>query len=95
MGPLVQSLQLLNQLGGHEILPLYNRSCPTDSNATPQIAILVCINLALQACHGKSASLKQVIANDEVNTRRTCSKLVASNSLQTIEKTEYADEPWI
>ncbi|GBO31235.1 hypothetical protein AVEN_129773-1 [Araneus ventricosus] len=70
-----------------------------------QIAILVCSNLALQICmHAASltwqeckleTTLKQVIANEEVTTRRTCSKLVASNSLQTIAKTEYADEPQI
>ncbi|GBL80323.1 hypothetical protein AVEN_92240-1 [Araneus ventricosus] len=58
-----------------------------------QIAILVCSDLALQIC--KFASLKQLIANELVTTRRTCSKLVASNTLQTIAKTEYADEPHI
>ncbi|GBM32124.1 hypothetical protein AVEN_11913-1 [Araneus ventricosus] len=40
----------------------------------------------LQACHGKSGSLKQVNANELVTTRQTCHKLAASNSLQTIEK---------
>ncbi|GBN09308.1 hypothetical protein AVEN_9147-1 [Araneus ventricosus] len=39
-----------------------------------------------------TASLKQVIANWLVNMRRTCSKLVVSNSLQAIAKTEYADK---
>ncbi|GBM37505.1 hypothetical protein AVEN_224391-1 [Araneus ventricosus] len=38
----------------------------------------------------KSASLKQVCRSNEVTTRRTCSKLVTSNSLQTIARTEYA-----
>ncbi|GBM96105.1 hypothetical protein AVEN_200411-1 [Araneus ventricosus] len=69
-----------------------------DSNFSLQQS---CINLALQICsfqqvwHGKSASLKRVIANDEVITRQTFSKLVASNSLQTIAKSEYVDEPQI
>ncbi|GBM24162.1 Uncharacterized protein K02A2.6 [Araneus ventricosus] len=40
--------------------------------------------------HNKTAA-PQVNANDVVTTRRTCSKLVASNS----SKTEYADEPRI
>ncbi|GBL80004.1 hypothetical protein AVEN_97499-1 [Araneus ventricosus] len=48
-----------------------------------------------QIWHGKSASWKQVIANELVTTRRTFSKLVASNTVQTIAKTEYADEPQI
>ncbi|GBM57339.1 hypothetical protein AVEN_34436-1 [Araneus ventricosus] len=53
-------------------------------------------NFSLQQVrHGKSASLKQVIANDEVTSRRTCNMLVASDSLQTIAKAEYADEPCI
>ncbi|GBN96709.1 hypothetical protein AVEN_259682-1 [Araneus ventricosus] len=39
--------------------------------------------------------LVQVNANDEVTTRRACSRLAASNSLQTIAKTEYPDEPRI
>ncbi|GBN53149.1 hypothetical protein AVEN_128441-1 [Araneus ventricosus] len=48
-----------------------------------------------QVSHGKSENLKQVIANELVTTCRTCYKLVASNSLQTIAKTEYADKPRI
>ncbi|GBM39958.1 hypothetical protein AVEN_43351-1 [Araneus ventricosus] len=43
----------------------------------------------------KFTRLPQVNANEEVTTRGTCSKLVASNSLKTIAKTEYADERWI
>ncbi|GBM72779.1 hypothetical protein AVEN_201557-1 [Araneus ventricosus] len=39
--------------------------------------------------------MKQVIVNEVVTTRRTCSKIVASNSLQTTAKTENADEPQI
>ncbi|GBL75560.1 hypothetical protein AVEN_264649-1 [Araneus ventricosus] len=45
-----------------------------------------------QSC---SANLQQVIANDEVTTRRTCSKFAASNSLKAIAGAEYADEPQI
>ncbi|GBM65786.1 hypothetical protein AVEN_129037-1 [Araneus ventricosus] len=53
-------------------------------------------NFSLQQFfHSKSASLKQVNANDEVTTHRICSKLVASNSLQTIANAEYVDEPQI
>ncbi|GBL88583.1 hypothetical protein AVEN_195595-1 [Araneus ventricosus] len=40
---------------------------------------------------GKSASLRQVNENELVTTRQTCQKLAASNSLQTIAKTEYVD----
>ncbi|GBN25382.1 hypothetical protein AVEN_242051-1 [Araneus ventricosus] len=76
---------------GSNVLPLM---CP-ESNFILQQS---CSNLALQA-YSKfdtaKASLKQVFVNDEVTTRRTCSKLVASNSLQTIAKIEYADEPQI
>ncbi|GBO35581.1 hypothetical protein AVEN_52713-1 [Araneus ventricosus] len=57
-----------------------------------QIAILVCSKLALQICKLAARltrqecklerSLKQACRSDEVTTRRTCSKLATSNSLQ-------------
>ncbi|GBM86701.1 hypothetical protein AVEN_222225-1 [Araneus ventricosus] len=68
-----------------------------------QIAILVCskvaaillckiyklaTNLTRQECKPET-SLQHVNVSFEVTTRRTCSKLVTSNSLQTIAKTEY------
>ncbi|GBM26811.1 hypothetical protein AVEN_32067-1 [Araneus ventricosus] len=66
-----------------------------------QIAILVCSKVAAillcksaslqQIWNDKSESLKQVYANELVNTRQTCHKLEASNSLQTIAKTDYED----
>ncbi|GBN51878.1 hypothetical protein AVEN_80680-1 [Araneus ventricosus] len=62
-------------------------SAHPDSNFSLQQS---CSNLALQICHDKSGSLKQACRSDEVTTRRTCSKFVTSNSLQTIAKTEYA-----
>ncbi|GBM20896.1 hypothetical protein AVEN_253701-1 [Araneus ventricosus] len=37
--------------------------------------------------------LQQVNANELATTRQTCYKFVASKSLQTIAKTEYADKP--
>ncbi|GBM65771.1 hypothetical protein AVEN_107253-1 [Araneus ventricosus] len=49
----------------------------------------------VQACSKfdtASASLKQVNANELVTTRQTCHKLAASNSLQTIAKTEYENK---
>ncbi|GBO16491.1 hypothetical protein AVEN_73603-1 [Araneus ventricosus] len=59
-------------------------------------AIMLCISASLQqVSHCKSASLKQVTANELVTSRRTCSRLVTSNTLQTIAKTEYADKPQI
>ncbi|GBN78329.1 hypothetical protein AVEN_159830-1 [Araneus ventricosus] len=65
--------------------------------AKSQIAqILLCKPASLQQVrHDKSARLKQVIVNDEVTTRRTCSKLVESSSLPTIVKTEYKHKPQI
>ncbi|GBO37430.1 hypothetical protein AVEN_30123-1 [Araneus ventricosus] len=57
-----------------------------------QIAILVRSNPALQICNKFDlASLKQVTANELVTTRQICHRLAASNSLQTIAKTEYED----
>ncbi|GBM53415.1 hypothetical protein AVEN_73444-1 [Araneus ventricosus] len=65
-----------------------------------QIAILVCSKVAaILLCKSASlrqeckleTSLKQVNANEIVTTRQTCHKLVMSNSMQTIVKTEYED----
>ncbi|GBM54167.1 hypothetical protein AVEN_64516-1 [Araneus ventricosus] len=39
----------------------------------------------------RALSLKQVNASEIVTTRQTCHNLAASNSLQTIAKTEYED----
>ncbi|GBM36376.1 hypothetical protein AVEN_176069-1 [Araneus ventricosus] len=66
------------------------------TTAATQIAILVCSNLAPQICklatnltRQEFRSLKQVIANVLDTTSRTCRMLVATNSLQTVAKTEY------
>ncbi|GBM95626.1 hypothetical protein AVEN_256425-1 [Araneus ventricosus] len=55
-----------------------------DSNFSLQLS------LTRQECKLETSYCKR-----RVTTCRTCSKLVASNSLQTIAKTEYADEPQI
>ncbi|GBO09760.1 hypothetical protein AVEN_195728-1 [Araneus ventricosus] len=60
-------------------------------SVTSQIAILVCSNLALQACNkfDMTASLKQVCTKLTQAPKSPCVKFAMSNSLQTIAKTEY------
>ncbi|GBM26190.1 hypothetical protein AVEN_197008-1 [Araneus ventricosus] len=54
-------------------------------NLASQIAILVCSKVAASLTR-QECKLKTSCSNELATTRRTCSKLVASNTLQTIAR---------
>ncbi|GBL90656.1 hypothetical protein AVEN_219324-1 [Araneus ventricosus] len=75
------------------------RTSHHDCKTSSQTAILVCSNLALQICKLATnltrqeckleTSLQHVNASFEVTTRQICHRLITSNALKTIAKTEY------